>query len=144
MIDTKRARRYCKDDLSQIENYGKAVNDITETWQLHHRDEIKVLPSGMKVYRSRQDLIENGRYYHCPANELIFLTHSEHQIMHHKGKPLSSEHRLKISESLKGENNPFYGKVNPMQGRHHSAEARKKQSEAQKAYWERRRQGGNA
>lgn len=137
MINKKKAHRYCKDDLSQIENYDKAVNDTTETWHLHHRDEIRVLPSGMIVYRSTQELMENGRYYHCPANELIFLTRSEHQIMHHKGKQFATETRLKISEAMKG-------KESPRKGKQHSDDARKKMSEAKKAYWARRRQGGNA
>ena len=137
MINKKKANRYCKDDLSQIENYDKAVNDTTETWHLHHRDEIKILPSGMKVYRSTQELMENERYYHCPANELIFLTRSEHQIIHHKGKQFATETRLKISKAMKGKESPRKGKIL-------SDEARQKMSDAKKAYWERRRQGGNA
>ena len=37
----------------------------------------------------------------------------------HKGKKLSKEHRRKMSENTKGENNPFYGKK-------HTEETRKK------------------
>lgn len=75
-------KSYCKEDISLIENYDKAINDKEHTWDCHHRDEIRTLPSGMKVYRSKQELIDNGRYYNCPANELIFLTASEHQSLH--------------------------------------------------------------
>ena len=69
-----------------IENYEQAINDDTKTWICHHRDELKVLPSGIKVRRSQEELIANGRYYKCPPNELIFLTRSEHQKLHQKRK----------------------------------------------------------
>ena len=111
MIHEYNAKRFCKDDISKIENYDKAVADTTQTWDLHHRDEVKVLPSGMEVRRSKEELIENGRYWACPANELIFLTHSEHLRLHKQG--------------VKGENHPRYGK-------HHSADTRKKMSDARK------------
>lgn len=87
MIDKYRANRYCCEDITKIENYEEAVNDTTQTWQIHHRDEIRILPSGMIVYRTEQELIENGRYYDCPANELIFLTKSVHCQLHMKYRP---------------------------------------------------------
>lgn len=107
------ANAFCKEDISKIENYDKAINDTTQTWDCHHKEEIRILHSGMTVYRSREELIENGRYYHCPANELIFLTKSEHQRLHKKGKK-----------------NPFY--ANPFYGKHHSDESKRKISEAHK------------
>ena len=116
MIDKKRAIKYCKDDISLIENYDQAIADTTQTWDCHHRRET--------IY-SRSGLIEIGEYYNRPACELIFLTHSEHLRLHHLGKYHSEETRLKISESNKGENNYWFGK-------HHSAETRKKMSEARK------------
>ena len=144
MIDKKRAIKYCKDDISLIENYDKAVADMTQTWDCHHRRET--------IY-SRSRLIEIGEYYNRPACELIFLTHSEHLRLHHlgkhhseesrkkmsearKGKPSwmngkqhSEETRKKISDALKGKNHPFFSK-------HHSVEARKKMSEVHKGkYW---------
>lgn len=54
MINTYQARLFCKDDISKIENYDKALADTTQTWQVHHRDEVRILPSGMKVYRSME------------------------------------------------------------------------------------------
>lgn len=132
MIHEYNARKFCKDDISRIENYELAITDTTQTWHIHHRDELRILPSGMKVYRSKEELIENGRYYHCPANELIFLTHSEHMRLHKKGdnnpsfgKHFSEETCRKLSELRKGENHPFYG-------RHHSEETLKKMSESRK------------
>ncbi len=78
----RRTKLYCKDDISLIENYDKAINDKEHIWECHHRDEIETLPSGIKVVRSTEDLIEAGRYYQCPANELIFLTKKEHSRIH--------------------------------------------------------------
>lgn len=121
MINERQAKKFCKEDISKIENYDKAMSDTTQTWHCHHRDEIRFLPSGMIALRSTQELIENGRYYNCPANELIFLTKGEHMCIHqknrsyseetckklseaHKGKKLSKDHRRKISESMKNKN----------------------------------------
>lgn len=118
-------KTYWRDgDLSKIENYELAKKDNFVGWDCHHRDEIRTLPSGITVFRSKQELIENGRYYNCPANELIFMTHSEHQKLHKagegnpnygkpgtmKGKVFTAEHKANISASKKGENNPNYGK----------------------------------
>lgn len=112
MINEQKARRYCKDDLSLIENYEQAAADQTHTWDIHHRRET--------IY-SRNDLIEIGEYFHRPAAELIFLTRGEHRRLHMSGTYLSSETRAKMSASLSGENHPMFGK-------HHSAETRTKLS----------------
>ena len=101
----RRAKSYCKEDISLVENYDKAIADKSQVWDCHHRDEIRTLPSGMKVYRSKQELIEDGRYYNCPANELIFLTVSEHQILHktnRTGWTHSEETKKKMSKAKKG------------------------------------------
>lgn len=123
MINESSAKKFCKDDISKIENYDKAINDQTEPWECHHRDEIRILPSGMTVVRSAKDLKDAGRYYNCPANELIFLTKSEHSRLHSMNK--SDEQKQKLSEAMKGEGNPMYGK--PC-----SDETRRKISEAKK------------
>lgn len=100
MIKEYNAKRFCREDISRIENYDKAIADDTQVWHCHHRDEVKVLPSGMTVIRSRQELIENGRYYNCPANELIFLTKSEHRSLHNLNR--SEFTKTKMSEAQKG------------------------------------------
>lgn len=114
-------RCYCQTP-ELIENYEQAINDNTQIWVCHHRDEIRTLPSGMVVIRSKEELIENGRYYNCPPNELIFLTASDHTKLHsdyvhhpkasiatkkkmsvaHKGRVLTEEHKKKISFAHKG------------------------------------------
>ena len=116
MINKNLVIKYCKDDISLIENYDKAIADKSRVWHCHHRRE---------TIFSKSDLIEIGEYYNRPACELIFLTSLEHHRLHNLGKHHSAETRLKISESNKGEKNPFFGK-------NHSAEACKKMSESHK------------
>ena len=128
MISEYYAKSYCKDDISLIENYDKAIADTTKMWHCHHRRE---------TIFSKADLIEIGEYYNRPACELIFLTPLEHNRLHNsgennprfgkpstfKGKHHSSETRKKMSESRKGKNHPFFGK-------HHSKTTRRKMSKA--------------
>ena len=114
---------YCIEDPRLIENYELAKADNFVNWVVHHRDEIRVLPSGMVVCRSREDLKENGRYYHCPANELIFLTITQHRAlhnkymtkdvyskMHKKGYKLSSEAKMNMSLVRKNKPKTEFGK----------------------------------
>ena len=130
MISEDYAKSYCKDDISLIENYDKAIADTTQLWHCHHRRE---------TIFSRKDLIEIGEYYNRPACELIFLTPNEHHKLHkigennpnfgklawNNGKHLSEETRQKLSEANKG--NPSW-----MKGKHHSEESRKKIGAARK------------
>ena len=75
----KDLKRYCREPLNNIENYQKAVADLTQMWECHHRKETD------EGY-SHKELIELGLYYYRPADELIFLTEREHKSLHHKGK----------------------------------------------------------
>lgn len=137
MINYANVKKYCSEDISLIENFAKAAADVNETWYIHHRREIS-------ENKSRRLLIEEGLYYNRPAAELIFLTKLEHFRLHgqnvtdearknislntlgKKHGPLSEEHKAKISEATKGENNPMFGK-------NHSEESRRKISETRKA-----------
>ena len=78
-------KHYCNGNYSDIENYDKAIADKDNVWEIHHRDEIRVLPSGMVARRSVQELIECGLYYNLPPEYLIFLPKSEHMRMHKIG-----------------------------------------------------------
>ena len=92
--------KYCLCQTPElIENYEKAIADTDRVWSCHHRDEIRVLPSGMIALRSMVELIENDRYYNCPPNELIFLTPEENNKLHHKYRVTSKETRQKMSET---------------------------------------------
>lgn len=85
-IEYNRNRLYSKYVLNKnielIENYELAKADNFIGWDIHHKDEIRLLPSGMIALRTMEELIENGRYYNCPANELMFMKHSEHSALH--------------------------------------------------------------
>lgn len=101
MINEKTCKRMCCENLNLIENYDKAISDTTQTWHCHHRKETN-------DNISRNKLIELNLYYKRPADELIFLTKSEHIKLHReiyhplRGKHLSEETKKKQSESHKG------------------------------------------
>lgn len=116
MINLKNVKKFCKNDISLIENYDKAIADKTQVWDCHHRRE---------TIFSKSDLIEIGEYYNRPACELIFLTPTDHRRLHNLGKHTSEETKKKNSEAHKGK--PTWNK-----GKHLSAETRKKLSEANK------------
>ena len=92
-----RLRKYCI-NFKDIEGYEEAVQS-PEQYHLHHRKEIETLDDGTMVIRSRKELIELGLYYNRPAEELIFLKHSDHQSIH---KP-SANTRSKMSSWQIGE-----------------------------------------
>ena len=95
MINIKQAKKFCKEDISKIKNYDKAIADTTQVWHCHHMTETW-------WNCSKKDLIANECYYHRKACELIFLTPAEHKSLHHKGKQYSEETCKKMSVSHKG------------------------------------------
>lgn len=95
MISIKQATKYCKDDISRIENYQEAINDKEHMWCVHHRLEITL--DGHYAH-SQADLKRFGMFYKRPYFELIFLTLAEHRHIH------------SILEPNHGENHPSYGK----------------------------------
>ena len=142
MISESQSRKFCRDDISKIENYDKAINDKTQTWDLRHRLELTL--DGEFALTAAQ-LKMHDMYYNRPYYELIFLTRSEHIRMHNLsqssetrekrvnsliGHSISEETRRKISEAAIRQNRT--GKNNPMYGKHPSEETRRKISEANK------------
>ena len=111
MINEKCARKFCKEDISKIKNYDKAIADTTQVWHCHHMTETW-------WNCSKQELIDNDCYYNRKACELIFLTPAEHHKLHNKGKHLSDKTRRKLSEANKG--------------KHHTEEWRRKSGESHK------------
>ena len=122
LTDKKRYfSKYCK-EYWNIENYETALSEKFENWDLHHRDEVRFLPSGMVAIRSCKELIEAGRYFDCPANELIFMRRSEHHKLHSDG-----------------ERNSMHG-VDPWcKGKTLSQEIKAKMAETRKSWWQRRK-----
>ena len=135
-------KQYCK-DYTNVENYEAAKKDNFKGWHCHHRLETHTSDGKRReVDITKDELRALGMYYNRPANELIFMKHSEHSSLHkpseetknkiskaNKGKHISEESRRKISEARKGK---CAGEDNPMYGKHHSAEALQKMSDAKK------------
>lgn len=121
---SKNVNKFCKDDLSLIENYDKAINDNINVWDCHHR-----LETDLNV--SQQYLISNNLYLNRPATELIFLTRTEHRKLHgyqYRGTyNLSKELRNEISIRQTGSSNSFYNHT-------HNTNARQSISKAQKEF----------
>lgn len=99
MINERCAHEYCRDDISKIENYDKAIADDTQTWHIHHRLELTL--DGEFALTTEQ-LKMHDMYYNRPYYELIFLTPAEHMRLHTKDKCLPDDTKQRISESLKG------------------------------------------
>lgn len=147
MINVKCAHTYCKDDITKIENYDKAINDTTQTWHLHHRLELTL---DGEFAHTKEDLIRMNMYCKRPYFELIFLTKYEHIRLHRTVQPCSADTRKKLSDASKGRtvsdetklkmSEALKGRTSPNKGRTLSEEHRKKISEARKAYLRTRNQ----
>lgn len=127
--DLRSAYAFCKEDISIIENYDKAISDKSNNWVVHHK-----LGIAEDYQNTKDELIMMNLYFHRPASELIFMTKSEHVKLHNKARikeivatlseanrnrvwtpemrkklsdkkkgvkcgPLSEEHRKKLSEA---------------------------------------------
>lgn len=79
--------RVCK-EYWKVENYELAKADNFEGWCMHHRLE---LHSDCSLRFTRKSLIKIGLYYNRPPNELIWLTKSEHMIIHNSGNKHESK-----------------------------------------------------
>lgn len=141
----KRSFEYYCDNIENVENYDAAKADNFKGWLCHHR--LELMATGGVCDVSRQDLIDWGIYYDRPADELIFLTKSEHSKLHsnskeakrnmskvhkgklswNKGKKMSEEFCSKLSKAKKGM---------PHKGIPRSEECRRKIAEAHKGkHW---------
>lgn len=129
---SKTCQKFCKEDISKIENYDKAMADTTQIWHCHHRTEIW-------WNCSRKDLIDNNCYFNRKACELIFLTPEEHMRLHRKNSHCSEETKKKRSESLKGVNTWSKGKVVSAETRRKIAETLKGKMKGVKKSEEHRR-----
>lgn len=75
---------YCiSEQIEQIENYELAKADNFNGWHIHHRLETHNSDGEKRLVNlSVEELIALEMYYNRPANELIFLTASEHRKLH--------------------------------------------------------------
>lgn len=132
---SKNTEKYCSEPIEWIENYQEAINDKTQVWCCHHRLEID-------LHMTREQLKYLGLYYKVPANELIFLTKTEHRRLHFSGyrnpmynRTLSEETKQKLREANIGKKKSEETKQKireACKGRHYSEETRRKMSEAHK------------
>lgn len=79
MIHYGRVESFCKDDITKIENYDKAISDTENMWHCHHRLELTL---DGEFANNKRELIRLGMYYKRPYFELIFLTEHEHKSLH--------------------------------------------------------------
>ena len=112
--------RYCK-DYKNIENYDKAAADNFKGWCCHHRKGVDI---------PTEELQALGMYYDIPADELIFLTRSEHRALHNKGKHHSEETKKKLSKPKSEKAKKKMSEAWDYD-KHFTVETRKKLSEAQ-------------
>ena len=70
-------------ELEKVENYEKAKADNFIGWDRHHRLETHNSDGQRRlVDLTFEELIALDMYYNRPAEELIWLTHSEHSKLH--------------------------------------------------------------
>lgn len=134
MISETQVKRYCSEDISNIENYDKAMADQTQTWDCHHRAEI--LPCGRY---SINQLQKYGLYYNVPASQLVFLTHFDHMRIHKIGNNFGRKGKLGtrlgaiVSEQTKNKIRASkIGKPSPRKGVRLLESTKTKMSEAKK------------
>lgn len=105
-------KKFCKDDITRIENYDIAKSEDFKGWDCHHRLELTL---DNEFANSKEDLIRYNMYYNRPYFELILLRKSEHSQLHqntyhfkqynsklNKDKPKSEHMKMALSNSLKG------------------------------------------
>ena len=135
-------KRFCKEP-EKIENYDKAKKDNFKGWCIHHRLQTWTSDGERRdVDITVAELQALGMYYNRPAAELIFLTTSEHSMLHAKGKKCSEETKLKMSTSHKCKkfseehrealSEAHRGEKHYMYGKRHSIEVNGKISKALK------------
>lgn len=130
MLNEIQAHKFCRDDISKIENYDKAIADTTQTWVIHHRLELTL---DGEFALTPEQLKMHDMYYNRPYYELIFLTRSEHNTIHNRG--MSYDTRQKLSESHKGKqrSEETRRKISEShKGKQYTDEARRKMSESRK------------
>lgn len=120
MICYRTVKRFCKDNIEEIENYAEAIADKESTWDCHHKME---LHGDYKNTLNEMKMM--NLYYNRPAYELVFLKHEDHLSLHHKGKKSSDETKKKISQNHVG-----------MLGKNHSKETKDKIKNKVKESWD--------
>ena len=90
-------RKFCCEDIRNIENYDKAIADSDRVWHCHHRLEVF-----WWFVSSAEDLKKQGLYYDRPASELIFLTRNDHMKLHHQNRTNETKKKMMKTRSMNG------------------------------------------
>lgn len=101
MIRIYNVKKFCKDDISLIENYEEAISS-SDRYDCHHRLELN---EDGEIANTKEELISKGLYYNRPSSELIFLPFREHSSLHMKARhkhPSWTKVKDKVSKSLTG------------------------------------------
>lgn len=78
-------KRYCCDDISNVENYELAKADDFKGWHLHHRFETHTSDGERRLVDiSMDELKALGMYWNRPASELIYMRMKEHRVLHNE------------------------------------------------------------
>lgn len=93
MICEHTVKKFCKDDISKIENYELAIND-SSMWHCHHRLELTI---NNEFANSEANLKRLNMYYNRPYFELIFLKSEDHHRLHNSVYKHNDSIRHKIS-----------------------------------------------
>ena len=109
-----------------VKKYGK---DNFQVEVLYYYNTVEECRADEERILTEYDVKNCPHSYNCKNSAIGFTSEDM------KGKTVSDETRQKLSQALKGENNPLYGKRGkdtPMYGRHHTEEAKRKMSQAKK------------
>lgn len=120
MISKSTILVFCSGDFTKIENYDKAIADNTQTWVIHHRAETHFSNGTQKpvsAYLTKAELVALDMYYDRPPEELIFMTRSDHNSLHHKNHVMSEEAKIKLAESHRGKKASLEAKQNMSKSR---------------------------
>jgi hypothetical protein len=88
MISEVNVKKYCRDDISKIENYEQAINDKEHKWVCHHRLEFTINGEFAHTWK---ELKKFGMYWKRPYFELIFMRADEHQKLHKNSDKFKSD-----------------------------------------------------
>lgn len=127
-------KKYCKDNISLVENYQLALKDDFKGWDLHHRLELTL--DGEFAHTS-DELKRMDMYYNRPYFELIFLPRSVHHQLHGQKCSQTPNQRKAVigNKSFIGHKHTDEWKKmmsEKLKGRVRSEETRKKMSEVKK------------
>lgn len=89
MINEENAKWFCCEDISKIYGYAEAVADKKRVWHCHHCLGLAYTPEQLKA---------KGLYYKRPASELMFVTKSQHRMLHCLTNP--PKHTEKTREKI--------------------------------------------